>query len=723
MDVAKIVEFTRDYATMVRVKGPDPRGLKMKNHAFHNYNSGITTLSASGMLLPDNLRILTNFGDSKNFAPGCAVVVSVASIVEPFMAVKTKEANVQAQPELIPHAQIDVMIEQRGLMKQNVEGENNHEAQWFPAKILRLVDVPTSSSAVKLLMEASSPSLEHSWEVGWSLGSNVNHPKYNQEKVNFISSKKSGTLPLKSRQQDLIGKAITRIVFLQLPDIQKDLAKIITSPSCNRGDLLITMGSPFGILSPAHFFNSVSTGFIANCYPPASDERSLLMADIHCLPGMEGAPIFDQQSNLIGLLTRPLRQNGGAEIQLVVPWKAIEAACRDSCQLVCQSEGKEVLSDKENFDNTCMALMQSSDRILSSTSIKKQLRSCSASSVVEQAMASVCLVAVGSGVWATGIVLNSVGLILTNAHLLEPWRFGSRTVTSGHDEKKAEELAIFFKDSKTSRSNRVSEYHKPEILQPNTTSLDHLYKGHVSHPAFRGARQISVRLDHVDPWIWCPAKVVYVCQGTLDIALLMLESFPTQLCPIKVDLNYPTQGSKACVIGHGLFGPRCGLYPSVSSGVVAQIVKSGIAPVSSLASENNPCSELPVMIQTTAAVHPGSSGGAVVNSTGHMIGIVTSIPCTAMEPIFKFATDMKNVSLLDELDKPNKGISSVWSMMPPLPDEQGPSIPGVQDLLKKDRQGKGSRFAKFIAEREELIKKSKQVKTTGSLLRDTISKL
>lgn len=721
MELAEIVEFSRNFATMVRVKGADPKGLKMRNHAFHNYNSGITTLSASGMLLPDNLRnpcLLTYGRDSSNLDPGCAVVVSVASIIEPFLAIKTKEANVQALPELIPHAQIDVMIEQKGPMKQSVEGVDNHAAQWLPAKILRLVDVPASSLAVKLLMEASSPSLEHSWEVGWSLGSNVNHPKgavnvmHSQEKVDFKSSNKSEMLVRRRRQPDLMGKAITRIVFLQVPDLcKKDMPEINISPSCKRGDLLVALGSPFGILSPVHFFNSVSAGFIANCYPPTSYDKSLLMADIHCLPGMEGAPIIGQQSNLIGLLTKPLRQNGGAEIQLVIPWKAIEAACRDSYQLVCENEWKEVQSIKE---------IQSPDMIMPATSIKKQLSSCSDSSLVEQTMSSVCLVAVGNGVWASGIVLNNDGLILTNAHLIEPWRFGGTTLNSGCDENKAEEPVIFFKDSNTA----------------NTTSLDHLYKGNESHTAFRGVRQILVRLDHVDPWVWCPAKVVYVCQGTLDIALLMLESVSTQLCPINVDLSYPTQGSKAFVIGHGLFGPRCGLYPSVSSGVVAQVVKSGIALASPRSLVDNVCGELPAMIQTTAAVHPGSSGGAVVNSTGSMIGLVTSnakhggqtiiphmnfsIPCAAMEPIFKLATDMKNISVLHELDKPNEKLSSVWSMMPPLPAEPGPSIAGVQDLLKKDKQGKGSRFAKFIAEREELLKKVNQEKTSGSLSRDTI---
>lgn len=37
------------------------------------------------------------------------------------------------------------------------------------------------------------------------------------------------------------------------------------------------------------------------------------------------------------------------------------------------------------------------------------------------------------------------------------------------------------------------------------------------------------------------------------------------------------------------------------------------------------------MLETTAAVHPGGSGGAVVNLDGHMIGLVTrycELDCT-----------------------------------------------------------------------------------------------
>ena len=66
------------------------------------------------------------------------------------------------------------------------------------------------------------------------------------------------------------------------------------------------------------------------------------------------------------------------------------------------------------------------------------------------------------------------------------------------------------------------------------------------------------------------------------------------------------------------------LGPSVSSGVLANVVQvPGLVHNSNSTSTENKENLVPVMLQTTAAVHPGASGGAVVNSDGHMIGLVT----------------------------------------------------------------------------------------------------
>lgn len=64
-----------------------------------------------------------------------------------------------------------------------------------------------------------------------------------------------------------------------------------------------------------------------------------------------------------------------------------------------------------------------------------------------------------------------------------------------------------------------------------------------------------------------------------------------------------------------------GLSPSVCSGVVAKVVKAKAPPY--YQSIQGGDTHIAAMLETTAAVHPGGSGGAVVNSEGHMIGLVT----------------------------------------------------------------------------------------------------
>lgn len=77
---------------------------------------------------------------------------------------------------------------------------------------------------------------------------------------------------------------------------------------------------------------------------------------------------------------------------------------------------------------------------------------------------------------------------------------------------------------------------------------------------FQSKRNIRVRVDYLERWIWCDASVVYVSKGPLDIAVLKLEFVPDKLKPIVMDFTCPTPGSKVYVTGHGLFGPRCGKF-------------------------------------------------------------------------------------------------------------------------------------------------------------------
>jgi hypothetical protein len=67
-----------------------------------------------------------------------------------------------------------------------------------------------------------------------------------------------------------------------------------------------------------------------------------------------------------------------------------------------------------------------------------------------------------------------------------------------------------------------------------------------------------------------------------------------------------------------------GLGSSLSSGVVSKVIKIPSAQHSQLPSTSETDNmDMPVMLQTTAAVHPGASGGVLVNSHGQMVGLIT----------------------------------------------------------------------------------------------------
>ncbi|KAL5096728.1 hypothetical protein RYX36_001055 [Vicia faba] len=724
----------RNFAVMVRIRGPDPKGMKMRNHAFHHYRSGETTLSASGLLVPDTLcdtQVAKRlYGD--RFEDHRVLVVTVASVVEPFLSPQHRENVPKGRPDLISGVRIDIMTE-----KTNEESDQGTPS-WLEGQLLSLVDIPASALCVQSLVEASLGLSEHEWEVGWSLASHNNESQSSKDNFHTQGRISEGG----SGSASVMCKSLTRMAILSVSLSLKDSLNY-KEPSMNkRGDFLLAVGSPFGVLSSTHFFNSLSVGCIANCYPPNSSDGSLLMADIRSLPGMEGSPVFSEHASLIGVLIRPLRQKtSGAEIQLVIPWEAIVKASSGLLRTFPQNtieglhyqEGNSCTPGKIPF----IDYEKSETRVPSSNKHEHLNFGSSSPLPIEKAMASVCLVTIGGGVWASGVLLNSQGLILTNAHLLEPWRFG-KTHVSSREYGTNPKIFPSMLEGTTSLGDKVETMQVSQTLPSKMTNLypfaadeQRRYK---SNPTYDKHRNIRVRLDHIKPWVWCDAKVVYVCKGPWDVALLQLEPVLANLLPIETNFSRPSTGSKTYVIGHGLFGPKCGFFPSVSSGVVAKVVEAK-TPQSyhSVQPEHlHTRVHFPVMLETTAAIHPGASGGAVINSDGHMIGLVTSnarhgggstiphlnfsIPSAALAPIFKFAKDMVDSSLLWILDEPNEYISSIWALTRPSSPKLNPAPDQRQSLLdNKSKEEKGSQFAKFIAERKDIFNGPIHVGKSGVL--------
>ncbi|KAH9489221.1 Peroxisomal leader peptide-processing protease [Bulinus truncatus] len=97
-------------------------------------------------------------------------------------------------------------------------------------------------------------------------------------------------------------------------------------------------------------------------------------------------------------------------------------------------------------------------------------------------------------------------------------------------------------------------------------------------------------------------------QEPFDIAVLLCPKVTSDILSIEVPaIRPPKLGEKVTVVGHALFSSDLELLPSVSSGVISKLI--------------NIHGQL-VMIQSTCAVHAGTSGGPLLSESGDLVGIM-----------------------------------------------------------------------------------------------------
>ncbi len=115
---------------------------------------------------------------------------------------------------------------------------------------------------------------------------------------------------------------------------------------------------------------------------------------------------------------------------------------------------------------------------------------------------------------------------------------------------------------------------------------------------------------------------IAIRQPENDIAVLRPSRLPKVLVPATLgNPNAMHIGDEAFVVGHPF-----GLYGSMSSGVISGLNRSFQASDSTASVKN--------LIQIDAAVNPGNSGGPLLNRSGQVIGIITSLLNPTKQDVF-----------------------------------------------------------------------------------------
>ncbi|KAL4224642.1 Peroxisomal leader peptide-processing protease [Mactra antiquata] len=150
-----------------------------------------------------------------------------------------------------------------------------------------------------------------------------------------------------------------------------------------------------------------------------------------------------------------------------------------------------------------------------------------------------------------------------------------------------------------------------------------------------------------------------------DIALIKttnLQDFHNEMTDLT--FGQVTEGEVVYVIGHAIFRGNDSQSPMITRGIVSKIVKyKGV----------------PVLLQTTCAVHAGASGGGVFNTRGELVAMVVCnsrdtlsgasyphvnmcVPIETVSSIFKQYLKTHDSSILSSLHVKSEGVSRLWSI-------------------------------------------------------------
>lgn len=346
------------------------------------------------------------------------------------------------------------------------------------------------------------------------------------------------------------------------------------SPLAMVGDPIMAIGSPFGVSAPELFSDMVISGIVSRLSMrdtrthSAAHSSGLLLADLAVLPGMEGCPVIST-SGLLGMLTFPASV-ADHSVAVIIPVGLLSKAMA-TCSAAPDTESKSSGTVGSALCQTLHAPLSDATRYIrvSGTSSDVSQRLCKPG--IEWPRHPGRHPGHQSAILQQ-VLAQIVGIVLPDGH----WASGVLISKSG-------------------------------VFATNAHLFDHLSPAEV-------ARVLPNVLHHGCRPRWHSARILHIFTGALDLAILQMLEPPHDLQPLELNTSALHVGQSCYVAGHALFRPSCTATPMLTAGNVSKVLSIPDAGGQSRAA----------MLLTTAAVHIGSSGGAIVSDNGTLLGIVTS---------------------------------------------------------------------------------------------------
>lgn len=472
---------------LVRLRGLDSTGRRDERQSFGmHHEDGCSEFSTSGVLISPSL------------------VLASGALLSPFLS----EDRDSFSPDVLTECVVMSAHQKQVALRLN---------------FVCFVEPSDLDSAVRRLVSSE----KSMWQIGWAIAHRQELASIQRSLLSTPSSAPGRRAHVVRKTQKLnvprtsfsgAGRVpLGLLALLQFADPHARLpgcftpAKFRTTPAVVGEDVRL-VGSPYGCLAPHMFFNSVSTGIVANCIGSEG-----LILDARCLPGSEGGGVFDSNGLLLGVLTAPISRtdNLPLDLQFCVTATALQHVLPEALS------SPPPLLPAPAMPNDCSKFLD-----------------------------GVVLVRVNSNRWATGIALDtSRRHIATSAHLF----WGCLDVTSPYGG-----------DASSSSPSSSSETHID--LAARFRAQGHRIQVRSGSTAMQW---LGAQVDFISP-SYVDIAIIHL-DFDPSAPPPLIENWKSRR-PSEFRTSRLHLGSSVVVSGFGLFGPQSQLPATLTRGRIAKLV-------------------------------------------------------------------------------------------------------------------------------------------------------